>query len=121
MDTQNSVQKRVDSVYAVMEYVGARCPRLYDADMEERFDAVLESVESSESETRARPSSKLYNSSLGRNYSIAQLSVLLAFSNRIGAVAASDEDPRLKVLIDQLWQELELTYRQFFDSEAPAR
>ena len=112
---RNAAQDALDAVYALMEYVGGRCPTLYDLDMEEKFHEVLESLENL---VQMAPTSRYHRSRLAdccrsRNYLVAQVSALLVFANRIAELTERENIEIVRQPLADLRRELERRYERF--------
>ena len=124
-DFESSAEAHINSIYSWMEYLMARCPDRYDEEMEGYAKRVLDSFEKFRSSiaqgSLLEPIDRASNDALGRNYAIAQCSVLLLFANSISAICRDQNIPLVASLRDKLWSDLERTYSAFFGSPSGDR
>jgi hypothetical protein len=109
-------RNHVDSINALNEYLLECCPDRFNSEMQARVQAIFISFREFCGVTpdHGQLLDLRYDSALGRNYIVAQCSLLLAFAHVAAASAERNDVIAVQRFVEKLWEDLSKCYNAFF-------
>ena len=121
MEHHDLAQDHVNAIYALSEYLLESCGDRFTKELDDRVQSLHRSFDAYRGieVAPAGLADVKYENALGRNYLVAQCSLLLAFAHEAKhLIEAGDSDP-LKDIVSKLRSDLSACYEKFFGLNLP--